>query len=48
MWSWITETSATPLTAAGTLPSASHLTSSMFTVFIRRWRQPPTVLVTAE
>ncbi len=48
MWSASTETSATPATAAGTLPKESHLTSSMFTVLIRKWRQPPTVLVIAE
>ena len=48
MWSCSTETIATPSTAAGTLPKESHLTSSMFTVFMRKWRQPPTVLVTAE
>ena len=36
------------LTAAGTLPKLSHLTSSMFTVPSFRWRQLPTIFVTAE
>ena len=38
----------TPATAAGTLPTASQKTIPTLTVFIFMWRQPPTVLVTAE
>ena len=37
----------TPAIAEGTLPTAIHQVSGMFTVFSFRWRQPPAVLVTA-
>src|SRR4051794_29395114 len=39
--------STTPETAPGTLPNASHFDTPRSTVPRRRWRQPPTVFVTA-
>ena len=41
------EIAQTPAIEAGTLPAASQSASPMLTVPILRWRQPPTVLVTA-
>src|SRR3954453_20880981 len=40
-------TRITPATDAGTLPNASHTDTPMSTVPLRKWRQPPTVLVSA-
>jgi hypothetical protein len=43
----IRPTAATPASEPGTEPTASHLDTPRSTVPERRWRQPPTVFVTA-
>ncbi len=42
-----TLSSQTPTSAPGTLPTASHFETPRSTVPLRRWRQPPSVFVTA-